>query len=378
MTCHDRGANQRRLTRRALLAGGVGGSSLLAPRDARSRAAQLEGSPVASPAGGEALRWQGRGLRVGGWGGEVQAALRDAIFDPFAAETGCDVREVFTDYDRLESDPAYADALVVDPTWAAAALAEGLVEPIPDDAVNRSLLGPVAATDGSIPAYAYAMVSAFRRDAVMRVEAPVDWTAWWNTDRYAARRSLPRQALGTFEFALLADGVPPAELYPLDAERAISSLERIKDQVEDRWWDDGLQPIAWLSRNRADFAAAWHYRVIAGQQDGRDVDFVWNQGLLIADHWVVPRGARNQDVALDLIRFATSPPSQSALARAIPLGPITPDAFDLLGPAESRLLPTAPEHIDQLVALDPAWWAANGTAVGERFDEWRTGAEADA
>ncbi|MGH2559223.1 MAG: extracellular solute-binding protein, partial [Thermomicrobiales bacterium] len=100
-------------------------------------------------------------------------------------------------------------------------------------------------------------------------------------------------------------------------------------------------------------------------------------GLLIADHWVVPRGARNQDVALDLIRFATSPEVQAALARAIPLGPVTPAAFDLLSAAEARLLPTAPTNVEQLLALDAGWWAANSVDAGERFGEWLTGIEAD-
>jgi putative spermidine/putrescine transport system substrate-binding protein len=260
--------------------------------------------------------------------------------------------------------------LVVDPIWAATALDLDAVEPIAEDAVERPAFAPIPVAAGSVPAYTYAMVAAFRRDAVLRNDPPRDWVAWWDSDRYAGRRALPRQALVTFELALLADGVAADQLYPLDQARAIESLTRVSAQIEDRWWQDGLEPVAWLARDRTDFAAAWHYRVVAGQRDGRDVDFVWDQGLLVADHWVIPKGARNQDIALDLMRFATSPEVQAELARTIPLGPVTPAAFDLLNTAEARLLPTAPESVERLVLLDARWWAEHQTEADEQFSTW--------
>ncbi|ODV43375.1 hypothetical protein AWV79_17990 [Cupriavidus sp. UYMMa02A] len=40
------------------------------------------------------------------------------------------------------------------------------------------------------------------------------------------------------EFALLADGVPKDKLYPIDVQRALKSLDRIKKNVV-KWWDTG-------------------------------------------------------------------------------------------------------------------------------------------
>ena len=65
----------------------------------------------------------------------------------------------------------------------------------------------------------------------------------WNTDKYGTERaaelggflghqkipgtrSLSRGASETFEVALMADGVDPAKLYPLDVDRALKSLAR--------------------------------------------------------------------------------------------------------------------------------------------------------
>ena len=338
------------------------------------------GSPIAAiPEFDDPTRWTGRVLRVAAWGGEVQAALRNTVWQPFATATGCTVQEVTTDYAQLtasvEQGRPYADVLLVDETWTETAATTGVVESIGTNEIDRERFGPVAATETAIPAYAYALVNAFRREAVEQAGAPDDWADWWDRDRYAGRRTLPRQAFGNFEFALLADGVKPENLYPLDGARAVESLKRISGKIVDLWWDSGLEPVAWLSQERADFAAAWHYRVIAGQMDGRAIDLQWNQGLLVADAWVIAKGSPTRDVAVDFLAYATAPEVQAALARTVPLGPIAPRAFDLLDPRVTKNLPTAPEIVHRLVRQDRVWWAANKVEANEQFNCWLLGSQ---
>jgi putative spermidine/putrescine transport system substrate-binding protein len=134
-----------------------------------------------------------------------------------------------------------------------------------------------------------------------------------------------------------------------------------------------LEPVSWLSHARADLVAAWHYRVIAGQQDGRPILLQWNQGLLVADRWVIAKGSPARDVALDLIAYATTPEVQAALARTIPLGPVTPASFALLDAKTAKLLPTAPENLEKMVTVDTAWWAANKVETEELFHCWLLG-----
>jgi putative spermidine/putrescine transport system substrate-binding protein len=330
------------------------------------------GSPVAIvPEFNDPNRWAGRVLRVAAWGGEVQTALRTSIWNPFAAATGCRIQEVGADYAQLASSVAggrpYADVLIVDEVWAETAAQSGAVETLSHDDLDRDRFGQIAATEIAIPAYAYAMVNAFRRDAVEQAGAPENWADWWDVSKYDGRRSLPRNAFGSFEFALLADGVGRDELYPIDEARAVESLKRISSQIVDLWWESGLEPIAWMSSDRLDLSAAWHYRVVAGQLDGRAIDFQWNQGLLVADCWVVAKGSPARDVAVDFLRYATTPAVQAALARSIPLGPVTPKAFEEIEPRIAKSLPTAPDAIDKLIRPDRAWWAANRAAANEQF-----------
>ncbi len=319
-------------------------------------------------------RWAGRTLRVGAWGGEVQAALRLMVWEPFARLTGCVIQEVMTDYGALDrtvqrGDP-YADALVVDAMRVAPLAAQGAIQAIGADVgAGVDLITPL---DRSVPAYAYGMVSAYRRETGDPDEAPQSWEAWWDRERFPGNRTLYKGAFGTFEFALMADGVAPDQLYPLDSERAIESLKRISGKIVNRWWESGVQPVTWLSRGQADFGSAWHYRVLAGLADGEPVGLVWDQGLLVADHWVVPTGAAT-DLTMDFLRFATAPEVQAALAQQVGLGPVTSSAFDHLDPLFTPTLPTAPENLPKLVRQDVAWWTANNVEANQRFNAWLLG-----
>ncbi|MDP9358801.1 MAG: extracellular solute-binding protein [Chloroflexota bacterium] len=377
------GVQSARLSRRRVLglaAGGVLAATAGCGGTSSDRQAlvptvvQVGTPPAAVPGFDEPGRWAGRTLRVGAWGGEVQAALRLMVWEPFARLTGCVIREVVTDYGALDrslqgGDP-YADVLVVDSMRVSPLAAQGAIQAGPANAaLGVDLVPPL---DGSVPAYAYGMVSAYRRETGDPDEAPESWEAWWDRDRFPGNRTLYKGPFGTFEFALMADGVAPDQLYPLDSERAIESLKRISGRIVNRWWESGVQPVTWLSRGQADFGSAWHYRVLAGQADGEPVGLVWDQGLLVADHWVVPAGAA-VDLATDFLRFASTPEVQAALAQQVGLGPVVSGAFDHLDPLFVSTLPTAPENIGKLVRQDVAWWTANNVEANQQFNEWLLG-----
>lgn len=376
----------RTITRRAAITTLAAGSlPLLAGCGGKNKPAPtatippIGGSPVAHVSGyDDPNRWAGRVLRAGALGGEIQAALQSHLWSPFEALTGCRIEPVTTDlaqlaasYDR-DSQP-YADVLLVDPFWAYGALANSLVEPVPDGRIDSKRITAVALFDGAVPAYAYAMVDAFRRDAVAANGPPDSWGKWWDVDAYPGGRSLPKGPLGSFEFALLADGVERDKLYPLDGARAIEKLRPISAKIIDLWWETGEQPLIWMDRQQADLTAAWHYRTIAAQRDGRPVDFAWTDGLLVADYWVVPRAAPAADVAWDFLAFASAAEVQATLATALPLGPVVDDAFPLIDQQTQAHLPTAPANRDKLIRADVAWWSANEVEANERFNSWLLG-----
>ncbi|HET7092832.1 MAG TPA: extracellular solute-binding protein, partial [Thermomicrobiales bacterium] len=357
----DQPFGQRRWSRRALLAGGIGlaGLSVGCGGDADAPA-----TPVAFATPGMAVagfddptRWRGRSVVAAAWGGEVQQALQTAVWQPFAKATGATVETTSTGYALLATPVAgqggsYADLLLVDAIWAASPAAERWLRPLDADLLDGGRFDRYGASRISAPAFAYAMVGSYRRDAVGERTPPAGWTDWWDLARFPGARALGADPLGTLEFALLADGVEAGGLYPLDVDRALTSLGRIAGEIGDHWWTRGEEPVGWLGAGEVAFASAWHHRVVAGRWNGFDLPIVWRGGLLVADRWGIPQGARNADVAADLIRYALDPRVQAALAMTIPLSPVDPAAFPLIDPFVAATLPTDPSRIDLLVPLD--------------------------
>ena len=91
---------------------------------------------------------------------------------------------------------------------------------------------------------------------------------------------------------------------------------------------------------------------------------------IIADAWIIPKGAPNRDVAMDFINFATRSGPQADFARLLPYGPVNERSLELL-PEERRLiLPTAPANRAVQFVQNWNWWADNYDAALARFDEW--------
>ena len=73
----------------------------------------------------------------------------------------------------------------------------------------------------------YGVVLGYNTDATAG-QVPEGWADFFDTAKFPGKRGFwDYSAGGIFEFALLADGVAPADLYPLDLERATAKLDTI-------------------------------------------------------------------------------------------------------------------------------------------------------
>lgn len=373
-------AMNRRFSRRAFL--GVTASSLLltgcivetpergpvVPTPTLSTLGALS-AVVAGPAG----RWENRTLRIVASGDDIREYLRLVLWEPFAAATGCQLELGYPEFESLDRGDADVDLALISDQWATL-LGTGdalmRLEPVGNDGTFPDL---IQATATGIPAYGNAIISAYRRDAVTIDSVPVDWVDWWQSRTRPGNRTLAKGPHGTFEFALLADDVPPAELYPLDLERAIAGLRRISGTIVDRWWETGPQAIDWLGSGRAAFGSAMGHQVVQAQRSGRPVQPIWNQGLLVADFWVIPSGSDNADVAADFLGFALTADAQAALAMASGLAPVSSVGLRGVDPLLVANLATGPVNLPRLIRSDTQWWVDNQTAANEAFNSWLLG-----
>jgi len=303
----------------------------------------------------------------GAWG----AAQKAAYFEPFEKETG--IKVVLVPYAlpgkikaSIEAGAPIADVADLSGSQLPSFGRAGLLEEIDTKYFNADDLNnlhPVKADRFGVPSLFGAIVVAFDNGA-FKESKPATWSDFWNTEKFPGPRSLADggtlTVAHTFEIALLADGVAPEKLYPIDWDRAFKSLDQIRPNIS-KFWTGFAEPVQLIVDQSAALASAYNGRVTSAQADGASIDFSWDQAVLGWDHWVVPKGAKNLDNALKFIAFATRADRQAEFAKLIDYGPTNARAYDLLSPERSAKLPTSPAVKDKLVITNFEWWASEAS-----------------
>ena len=330
--------------------------------------------PVSSPVPGyqDSDRWDGRTLTVATAGaGELLDALDTCFFSAFAADTGCTVEHSAFDRDGVESvitqvenDNITWDVLLMPSREVLQLSNAGVLTAIDYDVVNAESLYPELALQHGVGAMIYSTTMVY---SVSAETPPTEWADFWDLSLFDGTRALRKSPVGTLEFALLADGVPLAELYPLDIERAFGVLETIRDAT--MFYDDSKQPVELVRTGQVGLASAWTVRTTLPDVASL-VTPVWNGGMISADAWVIPRGSANTDVAMSFISYATRAVPTANFSGMQPYGPVNTDAFALLRDDIVPGLPNAPEHLAVQFFENWSFWRDRREDVTARFEEW--------
>jgi len=343
------------VTRRGVLALGAGG--------------------VFASGGGPARAAAVTELTIADVGAEPSLAMRRAFYDPFERETGIRIVSV-----PHEADPVTQFKLMVDTQsylWDACMLNTEHVAHLQQEGTYLEQLDiPQADTADFLPGMTSPEWMGFSVYAVMMAwqtaffphGGPRTWADFWDVCRFPGVRSLCRTPVCTLELALLADGVVPDALYPLDVERAFASLARIKDHVG-MWWSSGAQNTLLLEGDGVDLSDSWSARAQAAQAAGAPITLVWN-GLYAVDGWGVPKGSPRAGAARRFVRFCARADRQAEYACNIANGPTNRKAFGFISDERAKVLPTTPANFRGLACFNAEWWGANLKPIVERFEEF--------
>lgn len=305
------------------------------------------------------------------WGGTTQDAQKAAWADKFAAETGTNVlMDGPTDYGKLkamvEANGVSWDAVDVEGDYAVQAGTQGMLEPLDWSVIDKTKLDPRFVTDHSVGSFYYSFVIGCNADAV--ASCPKTWADLFDTAKFPGKRTFYKwSAPGVIEAALLADGVAPGELYPLDLDRAFRKLDTIKSDII--WWSGGAQSQQLLASAEAPIGSFWNGRLTALAADGLTIETSWDQNITAADSLVVPKGARNKDAAMRFIALATSAQAQADFASATGYAPTNVDSPALMDPEIAKTLPS--EQTAAQINADMSYWAANRDEIGTRWYAWQ-------
>lgn len=306
------------------------------------------------------------------WGGTTQDAQAAHWAQPFTAETGITVvQDGPTDYGKframVEAGKVTWDVVDVEFDWALYAAAKGLLEPLDFSVIDRHSINPRFVSDHAVGSFYFSFVLGWNR-AVFKSDEPRTLSDLFDTKRFPGKRALYKWAApGVIEAALLADGVAPEDLYPLNLDRAFAKLDTIKKDII--WWGGGAESQQLLASGEAPIGLFWNGRLAALQADGVDVGISWHQNIAAADALVVPKGTPNRAAAMAFIAKATSAEAQAAFAAATGYAPINLNAAALMKPALRATLPSAQTALQ--VTANLAYWAEHREEIGNRWYAWQ-------
>jgi putative spermidine/putrescine transport system substrate-binding protein len=318
----------------------------------------------------------GQQVTVVHYGGTFGQAMRKAFFDPAEKELGIKIIDTSrTDMAKIkamvQSGNIEWDVANVNTLEVGRGARENLWERIDWSVIDPRVAGPIGKLDHGVAFIGFSIGLGYNTKKYPSPDvAPKTWADFWDLKKFPGPRALEDRVRYQLEFALLADGVAPDKLYPLDVDRAFRKLDQIKPHIV-AWAKPPVQPIELITSGEVLMASTFNNEVANAQKRGAPIAMQFDGALYLTNAWTVLRGTRNRDLAMKFIKTVTQPAYEARLAEAIYFGPINPDAIPLISSETRRNLPTEPQNLARSIRFDNEWWAENEARLIERWNKWK-------
>lgn len=310
-------------------------------------------------------------LVVVSWGGNYRTAVEEALAKPFEKEFGVKVTLI----DTPDLAKVKAQVMTRNVEWdvfdavgpmAMTGAKNGYWEALDPAMFDRNdLIAPM--TKEAVPFYGFTGGICWDEKKHPDGQRPTTFAEFFDVKKFPGPRALRNRASETLEIALLADGVPPEKMYPLDVERAFRALDRIKPHIG-KWIDQTPQTTTLVETGQLDYSYTYATRVKASQESGKPLGFSFKQNLIGLEYLVVLKGAPNKQNAMKYVQFALRPDRQAALMNLHGNTPASKKALGMIKP-EARKWMSDPANKNNVISND-AWWADHYDELTLRFKEW--------
>lgn len=307
------------------------------------------------------------------YGGSYQDATMKAVFEPFTKETGIKVQIVpYPGLDKVKA-MELTNNVQID-VWfgagdaSASGSKQGFWAKLDQTQFDQKDLRIAAASD-YVAFDAYCRGISWDPKKFGAGKYPKNFAEFFDVKKFPGRRAIRARAVWAVEMALLADGLTPKQIYPLDLDRAFRSLDRIKSSIV--WSNTTPQDISLLQSGEADFGITNVNRVITTTEPGGGVplECSFDQVLIGTNTLAILKGAPNQENAMKLIAFYLRPDVQAKLCNLVAEVPNSKKAISMLSPDVKKWQPD-PNNPNNLL-IDDRYWADHYEAINRRFQEWR-------
>ena len=242
----------------------------------------------------------------------------------------------------------------------------GLLTPIDYSIVDKSLLPPTGfAYPYGVAPYSFSSIMVYDAEK-FKGDPPKTWADFWDLKKYPGKRMLRKDAQCMIDAAVMSAGVPLDKVYPIDEKLAWAQLKKIKDQCV--YWSNGTESEQIMRTGEASMGILWHTRakVLFDETKGK-IDFTWNQGILQAGIFVVPKNNPSGKEVMRLLRSMQEPEPQIELLKFLGNGPTNPKAVALVPPEFKRFDPMNPENAKGQVVYDGEWYGEHYVRMQQEF-----------
>ena len=332
-------------------------------------------------------------LTIVSWGGAYTKSQIEAYYKPWMASTGH--RILSEDYSgglaevkaQVQAGNVTWDILDVEDAEGILGCDEGLLEeldpailpPAPDGTPAEEDFFKDTIGDCAFGTIIWSTVYAY--DQTRLSPPPATIQDFFDLEKFPGRRGMRKTPKVNLEMALVADGVPPDQVYEVMAteegiDRAFAKLDSIKEHV--LWWEVGAQPPQLLVDGEVVMSTAYNGRIFnAFAAEGQSLAIVWDAQVLAVDNWAVVKGSPNLELALDFIAFASTPTNMAVQASWISYAPVRKSASELVGSYHYNPdldmrphLPTWPDNMKTAIWNNEEFWADHIDELNERFNAW--------
>ncbi|HTI17801.1 MAG TPA: ABC transporter substrate-binding protein [Trinickia sp.] len=317
-------------------------------------------------------------LTVVNFGGANAEAQKVAYYQPFEKKTGDKITAVEYNGETakikamVEAKHVNWDVVEVESGDIGRGCDEGLYEKLDWSKIaNKSDLISESPHTCGVGFFVWSTALAYDADKLKT--APSGWADFWDVKKFPGKRALRKGARGNLEFALMADGVAPKDVYVVLAtkagqDRAFKKLGELKPYIQ--WWEAGAQPPQFLVAGDVVMSSAFNGRIDAAQREGKNLKVVWNGSIYDLDYWVIPKGTPNKAAAEQFISYTLSPKPQEIYAQHIAYGPVNRQAIQSLDQKTLANLPNSPANGKNAVLQDLSFWTDHGDELEQRFASW--------
>ena len=358
ISAHVGGTSGRNYTRRRVvkgLAAGAGAAAIGFPNIVRAQK------------GGEVF------VRTSG--GSYQDALQEGTWSVFEAKTGIRVVPVAANTAKMlamvQSGEGGLDLIAGNEPATITLRNEGALVKLDKSRFEYTDLDDIApVTDHYLGYSVFAEVLVYNKE-VFPDRHPGSWQEFWDVDTFPGPRSLQdaKAIAPNLEFALLADGVSRADLYPIDVDRAFKKLSEIKPHIV-KFFDTGALGASMIAEKTVVATSLWANRAQVLIDKGAPLGIEWNEGMRMLEAGAILKSAKNLDNAYRLLDFELSPEPQANTLPKVLLSPANRKAFDFIDPTLAATLPTAPQNLEIGFDNSGAWWVEHRDEVLELWQEF--------